>query len=40
MASMTLFDFHIHEEQKLTSMEGFDLRGSSPTSDQRKRLAS
>ncbi len=27
MASMTLFDFHIHEEQKLTSMEGFDLRG-------------
>src|SRR2546425_2818036 len=30
MASMTLFDFHIHEEQKLTSMEGFDLRGSSP----------
>jgi hypothetical protein len=27
MASMTLFDLHIHEEQKLTSMEGFDLRG-------------
>src|SRR6267154_1538265 len=27
MASMTLFDFHIHEEQELTSMEGFDLRG-------------
>jgi len=27
---MTLFDLHIHEEQKLTSMEGFDLRGSSP----------
>src|SRR6195256_4835884 len=27
MASMTLFDFHIHEEQKLTSMEGFDFRG-------------
>jgi uncharacterized damage-inducible protein DinB len=27
MASMTLFDFHIHEAQKLTSMEGFDLRG-------------
>jgi uncharacterized damage-inducible protein DinB len=27
MASMTLFDFHIHEEQKRTSMEGFDFRG-------------
>jgi Uncharacterized protein conserved in bacteria len=27
MASMTLFDLHIHEEHKLTSMEGFDLRG-------------
>src|SRR5260370_37060118 len=27
MASMTLFDLHIHEEQKLTSMEGFDFRG-------------
>src|SRR5260221_11374142 len=26
MASMTLFEFHIHEEQKLTSMEGFDLQ--------------
>ena len=27
MASMTLFDLHIHEEQKRTSMEGFDFRG-------------
>lgn len=27
MASMTLFDLHIHEEQKLASMEGFDFRG-------------
>src|SRR5260370_4038841 len=27
MASMTLFDLHIHEEQKHTSMEGFDFRG-------------
>jgi uncharacterized damage-inducible protein DinB len=24
MASMTLFDLHIHEEQKRTSMEGFE----------------
>ena len=27
MASMTLFDLHIHEEQKRTSMDGFDFRG-------------
>jgi len=27
MASMTLFDLHIHEEQRRTSMEGFDFRG-------------
>ena len=27
MASMTLFDLHIHEDQKRTSMEGFDFRG-------------
>jgi len=27
MASMTLFDLHIHEEQKRTSMEGFDFAG-------------
>ena len=27
MASMTLFDLHIHEEQKRTSMEDFDFRG-------------
>jgi uncharacterized damage-inducible protein DinB len=27
MASMMLFDFHIHEEQRRTSMEGFDFRG-------------
>ena len=27
MASMTLFDLHIHKEQKRTSMEGFDFRG-------------
>jgi uncharacterized damage-inducible protein DinB len=27
MASMTLFDLHIHEEQRRTSMEGFDSRG-------------
>src|SRR5215831_18081938 len=27
MASMTLFDFHIHEEERRTSMEGFDFRG-------------
>src|SRR5260370_880003 len=26
MASMTLFDLHVHEEQKRTSMEGFDFR--------------
>src|SRR5215472_6855282 len=26
MASMTLFDLHIHEEQKRTSMDGFDFR--------------
>jgi len=26
MASMTLFDLHIHEEQRRTSMEGFDFR--------------
>ena len=27
MASMTLFDLHIHEEQRRTSMDGFDFRG-------------
>src|SRR5260370_34608866 len=27
MASITLFDLHIHEDQKRTSMEGFDFRG-------------
>lgn len=27
IASMMHFDFHIHEEQRRTSMEGFDLRG-------------
>src|SRR5262249_26096853 len=27
MASMTFFDFHIHEEERRTSMEGFDFRG-------------
>ena len=30
MASMTLFDLHIHEEQKRTSMEGLISGGSSP----------
>ena len=30
MASMTLFDLHINEEQERTSMEGFNFRGSSP----------
>jgi uncharacterized damage-inducible protein DinB len=27
VASMMLFDFHIHEKQRLESMEGFDFRG-------------
>jgi uncharacterized damage-inducible protein DinB len=27
MASMTLLDLHIHQEQNRTSMEGFDFRG-------------
>jgi uncharacterized damage-inducible protein DinB len=27
IASMTDFDFHIHEEERRTSMEGFDFRG-------------
>src|SRR6516164_8306882 len=27
MASMTFFDFHIREEERRTSMEGFDFRG-------------
>jgi uncharacterized damage-inducible protein DinB len=26
IASMTFFDFHIHEEERRTSMEGFDFR--------------
>ena len=27
IASMILFDFHVHEEQRRASMEGFDFRG-------------
>ena len=26
VASLTFFDFHIHQEQRRTSMEGFDFR--------------
>jgi uncharacterized damage-inducible protein DinB len=39
MASMTLFDHHIHEEQRRSSMEGFDFRGffaGLPTSEKRQ----
>jgi uncharacterized damage-inducible protein DinB len=38
MASMTFLDFHIHEEQRRQSMEGFDFRGflgGLPTSEKR-----
>ena len=38
MASMTLFDRHIHEEQRRTSMEGFDFReffAGLPTNEKR-----
>src|SRR6266481_8290158 len=38
MASMTLFDLHIHEEQKRTSIEGFDFReffAGLPTNEKR-----
>lgn len=38
MASMTLFDWHIHEEQRRTSMEGFDFReffAGLPTNEKR-----
>jgi uncharacterized damage-inducible protein DinB len=38
MASMMLFDSHIHEEQRRTSMEGFDFRGffaGLPTNEKR-----
>lgn len=37
-ASMMLFDFHVHEEQRRTSMEGFDFRGffaELPTNEKR-----
>src|SRR5918996_4958557 len=30
IASMTLFDLHIHEEQRRTSMDGFDFGGFFP----------
>jgi len=38
MASMTFFDFHIHEEQRRASMEGFDFReffAGLPTNEKR-----
>jgi|SRR5579872_1098094 len=38
MASMMYFDFHIHEEQRRTSMEGFDFReffAGLPTNEKR-----
>jgi uncharacterized damage-inducible protein DinB len=38
LASMMLFDFHVHEEQRRTSMEGFDFRrffAELPTNEKR-----
>jgi uncharacterized damage-inducible protein DinB len=38
VASMTFFDFHVHQEQRRTSMEGFDFReffAGLPTNEKR-----
>jgi len=38
VASLTFFDFHIHQEQRRTSMEGFDFReflAGLPTNEKR-----